>query len=232
MSQILQRARTPEQQAVVQRLVQEFGIDAEKVLFLKKGKPLEPWLNYKALTRVAKLSGRFRGLAEHFATYVEPLRQVVHSATVTDKDGFEYTRSGSATIGEQLFDGDEANADELAASRALRAALDAADFDPVNAGAQPLDLQLSAPEHVVADSAISRANDIKAAHKIARDKGLIRPSPDDASLLDMTDYRAFLTQGFNVNSMVGLKPYERAALINALRELPDPIQPASTDVAN
>jgi hypothetical protein len=221
------QTRSPQQQAVVEQLVQTFQIDGSKILFLNEKNRLEPWLNYKALSRIAKLSGRFRSLAEHFATYIEPLRQVVYSATVIDSDNFEYTRSGAATVGESLPEGEEADAHEVASARALRRALDAADFDPVNASVPTLDLQLSSPQHQAADQALSRSNDIKAAHKIAAEKGLIKPLEDDPTLRDYGDYRKFLSVNFGYNSMAAMKPFERAALINALRELPDVVAPTA-----
>jgi len=215
--------RTPEQNAIVNQLVQTFQIDGSKVLFLNEQNRNEPWLNYKALTRIGKLSGRFRSMAEHFATYIEPLREVVHSATVIDADGFEYTRSGSAKVGESLAAGEEADAHDLASSRALRLAFDAADFDPIKGGIPTLNLQLSSDQHAAQDQALSRKNDLARIHMLAVQKGLIKPREDDPSQNDLTDYRDFIATNFaGVNTAAALKPVERAALINALNEYQTP----------
>lgn len=213
--------RTPDQQAVVQQLVEQFRIDPEKVLFLKREKPLEPWLNYEALTTIARQSGRFRSLSEHFATFDAGLKQVVHSATVIDANGFEYTRSGAARLGEVLFEDEEPDEHSLAAARALRLAFDSAGFDPVKAASVvPLDLTLSHAEHAQRDEVASRLKDLKQIHLLAAKKGLIRPSDEDASRNDMTEYREWLAQHFEgANSAAAFTPAQRAIAINLLREL-------------
>lgn len=228
MSSNLITTRSPEQQAVVQQLVDRYQIDAEKILFLKPRKPLEPWLNFEALTAIARQSGRFRGLSEHYATFIgPPLNQLVHSATVIDSDGFEYTRSGAAGIGEMLPGNEEPDEHSLAAARALRLAFDSAGFDPVKAATiVPLgDLKLS--PLLNADQArieaAARAKDLGTIHMLAAQKLLIRPSAEDASKNDMTRYRTWLAENFNgVESSEKLLASERAIAINLLRALPEP----------
>lgn len=214
--------RTPEQQAVVAMLAKNFQIEPEKILFLKREKPLEPWLNYEALTSIARKSGRFRGLSEHFSTYIQELKQLVHSATVIDSDGFQYTRSGAARLGETLAEGDEPDEHSLAAARALRLALDSAGFDPMKAASVvPLELNLNHQEHAIRDEAASRLKDLRQIHSMAAQKGLIRPSDEDPAKNDMTRYRQWLAENFNgVGSAVGFTPASRAIAINMLRELP------------
>lgn len=219
--------RSQEQQAVVQGLVDRFQIDAEKILFLKPRKPLEPWLNFEALTAIARQSGRFRGLSEHYSTYIEALKQLVHSATVIDSDGYEYTRSGAARLGETLFENEEPDEHSLAAARALRLAFDSAGFDPVKSTTiVPLgDLKLasSRAQDQARIEALARSKDLGTIHMLAAQKLLIRPSEEDASKNDMTRYRAWLAQNFNgVESSEGLLASERAIAINLLRALPEP----------
>lgn len=217
------RALTSGQQAVVKQLVDRWSLDPERILFLKAHKPTEPWLNYEALTVVARGSGRFRSLSESFATFVPELKHVVHSATVVDSEGFDFTRSGAAAIGETLFEGDVVDEHDLAATRALRKALDSAGFDIVKASSVvAIDLNLPKEEHRERDEANARLQDLRTIHKLAAQKGLIVPLQEDASRNDMTAYREWLAEHFEgASSAAGFAATNRSIAINLLRQLPD-----------
>jgi hypothetical protein len=219
----LQRARTPEQQAVVKQLVDRWQLDPERILFLKKHKPTEPWLNYEALTVIARGSGRFRSLSESFSTLVPGLNHVVHTATVVDAEGFDFTRSGAAAVGETIVPGEEVDEHDLAATRALRKALDSAGFDVVKASnVIAIDLNLTKDQHTEQHEAQVRLKDLRLIHALAAQKGLIRPSDDDPSTNDMSAYRKWLAETFNgAGSAAGFSAADRAIAINALRQLPD-----------
>lgn len=220
--------RTDAQNAVIAALAENFEIDPTKILFLNREQPLEPWLPADVLMGIARQSGLFKAINEEFATYIEPLKQVVHVATVIDPEDRIFTRTGAATLGERLGDSVEpAEPHSLASARALKAVLDAAGFNPAKA-APVLKLRLPPEEHAIADQATSRTNDLATIHTIARDKGLIRDPKDGTNNLDMTAYRAFLAESFGVNTAAALSPEERSALINRLRELPEQ---ACTDLA-
>jgi hypothetical protein len=216
-----QLTRTAPQEAVVQQLVEKWKLDRDKILFLNPNKPTEPWLNYDALTIIARGSGRFRSLSEHYSTFIQELKHVIHTATVVDSDGIEYTRSGAAAIGERLFADEEVDEHSLAATRALRSALDSAGFDVVKASSV-IDLNLPREQHTQQDEANARVNDLRQLHAIAARKGLIVPSAEDESRNDMTEYRAWLAEHFHgAGSAAGFTAAERAIAINLLRQLPD-----------
>jgi len=219
--------RTPEQQRVVDDLKSQFDIDTEGILFLNREKPLEPWLPYDVLETIARQSGKFQAIEEHCINIigVGARVEVVHSATVTDPEGRTYTRSGVARLGEQLENEDTPNEHNLAASRALNAALRAAGFSPLKAGSVVLDLRLPPREHAAADQEASRLEDTKIIHAIAREKGLVKDASEEGGRKDMSGYRALVEELFGTTTSVGLSPAERAILINTLRELPDPAKP-------
>lgn len=216
------QVRTPDQQAIVDQLVQRWKIEPDKILFLKPGQPLEPWLNYAALTVIARGSGRFRSLSEHFSTFVPGLNHLVHTATVIDSDGFEYTRTGVAQLGETIVKGEEVDEHSLAATRALRAALDSAGFDAVKASSiVALDLALPKDEHAAQQEDQERISDVRLIHTLARQKGLITPSDPGSGTTPMRNYRTWLSEHFGVDSAAALSAAERAIVINKLRLLPD-----------
>jgi hypothetical protein len=212
--------RTPMQQAVVDQLVRNFNIQGDRVLFLSRQDPIDPWIPYDQLVAIARQSGRFQSIAESYVEYISDLKQLIHSATVIDPDGRSYIRSGAATIGEKLPNEEIPDEHALAAARALKAALDAAGFNPVKA-APILDLNLQPKEHEVADQAESRRQDLKTIHALAEQKGLIVPLDEDASQKDFTAYRGFLETNFGTKTTVSMGPSDRARVINALRNLPD-----------
>jgi hypothetical protein len=206
--------RTITQQGVAEKLAREFDIDPERILFLNPEKPEEPWLSAEALVTIARQSGNFQAIDEGYDQFIAPLNQVVHHATVTDKEGRVYTRSGVATIGERQDIDDHA----LAAGRAVGAALTAAGFNPLRPGAV---VSINARPHVGAalgEEANSRNTDLKRIHALAEEKGLIRRGPNDS--IDRTGYRAFLLTNFNTTTAVSLDETQRASLINAIEQLP------------
>lgn len=213
--------RTVEQQSVVAKLVQNFNIQGDKVLFLNEADPLDPWLNSKTLLAIARQSGEFKQVATTFAEYVEPLKQIVWSSTVVDQQGLGYTRSGVATIGEKLPNEEIPDEHDLAGSRALRAALDDAGFDPTKA-APVLSLKLPPAEHAAAHENETRLSDLRRIHKIATDKGLIVPIEDDAARNNDSGYRGWLVRNFEVNTTAAMGPADRARVINALTEYQPP----------
>ena len=216
--------RTQDQQAIVASLVDSFGIDPEKVLFLNKDKPLEPWLNYKALVAIARQSGAFKQISERFVEFIPaPLNQVVHEAEVVDPENRTYARSGVATIGETLPNEDVPDEHSLAAARALRSALDDAGFDPTKTGPAVLELNLPSDQHATAHELETRKKDLARIHILAREKGLILPIDGDEEQSDFSKYRKFLFEHFDgINSAVGLGPADRARVINALMEYGQP----------
>lgn len=219
-TQILNRSR--EQQAVVARLADNFNIDPEKILFLNNDKPFEPWLNYKALVAIARQSGEFKQIAEAYVEFIPaPLNQVVHTATVVNLKEQGFTRSGVAKLGEKLPNEEEADEHDLAAARALRAALDDAGFDPTKA-APVLDLRLPPAEHAAALEVETRKNDLARIHILAAEKGLTVPIEGQEDRNDVSNYRQFLQDNFGISSAAGMGPADRARLINALTEYEPP----------
>jgi hypothetical protein len=221
------QTRTREQELVIDALQMQFGLngaDTEGILFLDRSKKLKPWFPYDVGLTIARQSDDLGGIEEHYISYIDPLRQVVHSATVTDARGRTFTRSGVAKIGEKLDNEETPDEHRLAGARALNAALDAAGFNPLKAGSSALELNLPPREHIAQDESASRRKDLKQIHLLAAQKGLIVPQEEDAARNDMTEYRKFLADNFQGrNSAADFSSAERAILINLLRELPEPL---------
>lgn len=208
--------RTEKQQQIAEKLAREFDIDAERVLFLNSDKPEEPWLSAEALTTIARRSGEFNGIDEGFDQHIAGLNQIVHRATVTDKGGRVYTRSGVATVGERQDIDDHA----LAAGRAVGAALTAAGFNPLRPGGVVSINSRQQAGAAQGEEANSRSTDLKRIHAIAEEKGLIRRGRDGS--IDRTGYRTFLLTNYNTTTAAQFDEAQRASLINALQQLPDP----------
>jgi len=223
MQQVI--SRTPAQQQVVQQLVSAHNIRGDRILFLNKNDSTDPWIPYDQLLTIARQSGEFNSIAAVFDQFITELRQVVWVATVVDPEGRSYTRGGVATIGETLPNEEEPDEHNLAASRALKLALDAAGFNPVKAAPVVMDLKLAPGDQQFVDQAESRRQDLKAIHALAQEKGLIVPLEEDPSQKDWSGYRSFLIQNFGTNTTVEMGPSIRSQVINALRQLPDPRQP-------
>jgi len=222
----MNKARSIQQQAVADRLAQQFDIDAERILFLNEEKPEEPWLPAESLLTIARRSGNFQTIDESFDQYIEPLSQVVHRATVIDREGMTYTRSGVATINER----EEVDAHALAAGRAVGAALTAAGFNPLRPGAVvSLDLALPGGDVRQADEAQSRNADLRRIHAIAERKGLILPLPGGG--WDRAGYRRLLMEKFGVNTAAMFDATQRASFINILDQMPDAFADEFANVA-
>jgi len=219
---------TLKQEDIKNQLAGQFSIDPERIYFLNEKKPEEPWLPAEALITIARQSGEFQGIDETVAQYIQPLNQVVHSATAVDKDGRSYTRSGVATIGER----EDLDAHALAAGRAVSAALTAAGFNPLRPGVVvSLDLKIPVDSaHAgLADEAQLRNKDLKQIHALAVEKNLIRIMPGNNK--DMTAYRALLKEKFGTNTAAAFDATQRASLINHLSQLPEVIVDEFADVA-
>lgn len=212
-----QQQRSNRQQEIAEQFARQFEIDAERVLFLNEDKPEEPWLPAEALITIARQSGDFQAIDESFNQYISELSQVVHSATVIDKEGRSYTRSGVATIGERQEIGEHG----LAAGRAVSAALTAAGFNPLRPGGvvSAGQGQATAPSQQAVE-ANSRNIDLRRIHTLAEQKGLIRRLP--GSGVDRTGYRQLLVEKFDTNTAAGFDQAQRASLINFIEQLPDP----------
>jgi hypothetical protein len=209
--------RTLKQQEIANRLASEFDIDGERILFLNDDKPEEAWLNAEALTTIARQSGNFQELDEGFNQYVPALNQIIHAATVVDGNGRRYTRIGVATMGESK----EVSEHDLAAGRAMSAALTAAGFNPLRPGGLvTLDLTLSQDNNLSArvDEARSRTTDLKRIHALAVEKGLIT---FPGGVKDLSKYRAELKKNYGVATAGSFDANQRASLINFLERMSD-----------
>ncbi|HKO43373.1 MAG TPA: hypothetical protein VJU84_08785 [Pyrinomonadaceae bacterium] len=221
------RPRSLQQQEVIKKLQELFKLeeeDANSILFLDKKHPLKPWYPYGVAMTIARQSNELRDVAEHFSTYIEPLRQLVHSATVTDSKGRTFTRPGVATLGEKMEGEDEDTIDEhrLAGARAINSALDMAGFNPVKLTSSTLELNLGSREDSILNDAEARSKDLRQIHTLAREKGLIKPFEDDPTKNDVTGYFNFLLEKFGTDTTAQMAPAERAQVINALQELQYP----------
>ncbi|MET0466895.1 MAG: hypothetical protein ABW007_27285 [Chitinophagaceae bacterium] len=210
-----QQPRSQQQQSLAQELASRFDIDPDRILFLNPDKPEEPWLSAEALVTIARRSGEFQAIDEGFDQYISQLNQLVHRASVTDKEGRVYTRSGVSTIGERQ----DIDAHALAAGRAVGAALTAAGFNPLRPGAV---VSISAHQQqsgaATSDEANSRNIDLKRIHALAEEKGLLRRGPGNT--IERSGYRTFLLTHFNTTTAVSLDQTQRASLINLIEQLP------------
>lgn len=197
------------QVAVIRELTKEYGIDPSDITFLDNG---EPWLSSSVKLEIARQSEQFESICESFDQFISALAQVVHSAEVITRTGRSFKRSGVAEIGETLPNGEKADAHELAASRALGAALRAAGFDPLKRRAKKMRIQLAEDD----DPVMTRLNQLKAIHALAREAGLIVRAEDDG-LEDDDGYREFLAKHYGVLTVAGMNEVERASVIAALR---------------
>jgi hypothetical protein len=212
-----QQQRSKRQQEIAEQLAAQFYIDAARVLFLNEEKPEEPWLPAEALITIARQSGGFQAIDESYRDYIPGLNQVVHSATVVDRDGRSYTRSGVATVDER----EEVSTHALAAGRAVSAALTAAGFNPLRPGAVvSAGSSQEGDTSGQADAANSRNIDLKRIHTLAEQKGLIRRLPGEG--VDRAGYRQLLVEKFGTNTAAGFDQAQRASLINFIEQLPDP----------
>lgn len=194
-----------EQVSVIRELTQKYQIDPGDITFLSSG---EPWLPSRVRLEIARQSEQFASISESFDQFIPALCQVVHSAEVLTQNGLSFRRSGVATIDEKLPNSEIADCHELAASRALGAALDAAGFNPLKRRPR---IQL-----MEEDPAATRLTQLKAIHAIAREAGLIVRPPGDGPE-DDHGYREFLARHYHVITVAGMNEAERSSVIAALR---------------
>src|SRR5229473_2669223 len=104
-----QQLRTARQKEVVERLVEAFGIDGSKVLFLNAKNPDEPWLRAKQLAAIARRSQLFKVIRAEHEKVVDlgARKQVIYQGTVVDLDDHIYSLPGVATYGEAIAATDE-----------------------------------------------------------------------------------------------------------------------------
>jgi hypothetical protein len=207
-----QQLRTTQQQAMVDRLVSQFGIDGSKVLFFEN-RPNEPWLRANTLASIARRSGLFKAIRVEHEKYIETLKQVFYQGTVVDLDDHIYSLPGVATVGKSIANtGEEVNADDLAESRALRSTLNLAGFDPLDPTSVVSLEKSEGSEQRDTDAARtqSRLNDNARIHILASERGLIVGR-------DYSKYRKFLAERYEgATSIAGFDPMQRKSVIEAL----------------
>jgi hypothetical protein len=190
----------------LQELHKEYGIRPEDVLILDS----EPWLTSNQLAMIARKSGGFVSIDVDFKEFIAALNQVIWRATLVGTDQRVYARSGVAKLGEALPTGAKTNEHDLAASRALRSALAMAGFDVLRSGSnsksQPRGIE------IVADV---RQSQLRQIHALAEECSLIQAGiPGEGR--DVSGYRAFLQEHYNVDSVAGMTESERASVIQVL----------------
>lgn len=211
---------TDRQRGIAAQLAKELNIDAERIRFLNKEKPNEPWLSPEALMTIARQSPRFKALSEDYQEFIAPLRQVVHHATFIDVDGRTFGRCGVATIDADV----DIDAHVIAAGRSISAALNSGGINPLRPGAAvgTVDHLGSLPS-ADGNEVLARLSDLARIHILAKEKGLIVVGAGPNGTDDLTKYRDQLAQWFQgVRTVAGFGPDKRASLIEALSQLPDP----------
>ena len=216
MSQQLRNTRTPQQQAVVDQLVERYNINGSKVLFLNEKNPNEPWLRGKLLAAIARQSGLFKSILVKYDQFIAPLSQVVYQGEVMDLDDHLFSLPGVGTHGEKMANSeDEVNEHDLAESRALKSTLELAGFDPLDP-ASVVHLGELMPRVPGEAEAESRLNDLARIHILAKEKGLIIEGARMDGKDDASRYRKFLLDKYGINTAAGFDPLQRKSLIEAL----------------
>lgn len=208
--------RTDQQRGIAAQLAKELNIDAERIRFLNKDKPNEPWLSPEALMTIARQSPRFKALSEDYQEFIAPLRQVVHHATFIDVDGRTFGRCGVATIDADV----DIDAHVIAAGRSISAALNSGGINPLRPGAA-VDLGDFNPASD-ANEVVARRGDLARIHILAKQKGLIIAGAGPNGTDDISQYREQLREWYGVTTSAGFRADKRASLIEALSRLPDP----------
>lgn len=207
--------KTARQEEILSKLNQNFGIKPDRILFINKRDPNDPWIPSDELESIARQVDGFKHVAVNHDKFIPERQQVVYTAMVVDKNDTSFTRTGIATIDEN----DEIDADTLASGRALGAALRAAGFHPYRSGSvvdfaqlrdsieqKRTDEKLTAIE----EEARSRSNDLKQIHALATKKGLIIGS-------NRIGYHLWLAEKYGVKTAINFDQSKRAQLINSLR---------------
>lgn len=220
---------TMETQKRILKILQEnFGLsdsELERVLFLNERDKVEPWIPADLQEAIARQIGGFSHISVTHDKYIAERQQVIYTATVIDTAERSFTRSGSAIVGETPM-GFEIDTDNLAASRALNLALNAAGFNPFKAGSVvtiaearqslhsvPLD-QNQQQLQQIEDEAKARQKDLGRIHLLAEEKGLWIGN-------DGSRYRQELQKNYGTKSAATLNRTERAAVINWLENFTD-----------
>lgn len=220
--------RTTKQHGILELLQRNFALsdaELERVLFLNDRDKTEPWIPADLQEAIARQVGTFKHISVTHDKFIEARQQVIYTAMVVDTADRSFTRTGAAIIGESP-NGVEMDADILASSRALNAALNAAGFNPFKAGsvvglaearealnARPLN-QNEQQLHAVEDEATSRRNDLARIHVLAVEKGLWIGR-------DGSRYREELFKNYGQQTAAVLNRVERAAVINWLTNYQD-----------
>lgn len=212
--------KTQKQQEIVSNLVDQFGIDGERVLFLNSRDQNEPWIPPSILEQIALQMDGYRSSSVQHDKFIPQTSQTIYLATVTDNLDRVFIRSGVATVGEINEVLDEIDVDYLAMGRALSAALNAAGFNPVKAmkmvdfREEAANEKLPKMQYSVEEEAALRTKDLKQIHAIAEHKGLIKTL--EGGVRDMTEYRRLLYEFFGTNTAAMMDAAQRAAVINWL----------------
>lgn len=208
-----QENRTQTQKEVVSRLVTTFGIDGSRILFLNPNDPNDPWIPASQLEIIARQMEGYQNSIVRHDKFIAQTAQVIYLATVIDKGGLEFTRSGAATLGEVPPGMEDYDADKLAAGRALSAALTAAGFHPCKVDFRRETVSQNQQNHKqfqINDEADLRLKDLRQIHALAEEKGLWIGRDDSR-------YREKLFENFGVKTSAILNRTERAAVINWLQ---------------
>ena len=182
---------------IVDGLVDQYGIDGEKILFLNKNNLLEPWIPPAELKAFARRHGGFKRLDTKFDKFIPETNQVVCVAELVDKDGVEYSNFGVATKDEGRELGNESLAELLASGRAVSATLADAGFHPLKSNSVVNSEQSNQIENMkvtdFASAAVKRNRDIRRIHALAYECGLIMR---DENGENKSRYRQWLFNNF------------------------------------
>jgi hypothetical protein len=186
--------------------LKQYGIEPGDVLKIEE----KPWLSSEQLCAIARQLGMFRVFDVDFADTKGD--QIVYKATLVTNDDITFSRSGVATFGEKLPNGEGVSAQDLAASRALRSALAMAGIDPFRtAPVIPLTTRKKYDAKAIT-YAVERTNQIKQLHALATEKGLISGS-------DYSGYRAWMLENFDTDTSAKFDDEQFALAINKLQQL-------------
>ena len=214
--------RTAEQEKELEYLEREYGITSDQVRWFDSG---TAWLTSKALITVAMSSGQVSEIVEGVDRAIPEFNQVSHFARVVTASGMTLQLVGVATLGEALWNGESADAHELAGSRALVSVLDAVGINPLKEARKRGDavgrVEGNLQEGIYDASARHDAKQIREVHAIAREAGLIRLVDGVESYEAYRDHMrtwSLCTLDREVTSSTDLNEGERASLIASLRD--------------
>lgn len=195
---------------IAEDLARQYGIDANDVLFFKPG---EAWLGADPLMHIARNNPNVEIVTESFDQFIEPLSQVVHTAMVSLKDGRSFQRTGIARMNEEI-NGQVLDGHYLAASRAIKNALDAAGINPLKS-VQP---EAKIQENTVnTDDAASRDKDRRQIHLLAHQAGYITGEDYSGYRKRLAEIGAEFGQP-GLNTMAHLTQAQRQIVIEAFKK--------------